>query len=258
VGRLDRKAALVTGGGSGIGKAVSLRFAREGAAVMVADLVVETAIETAETIAGDGGRAWSVEVDVADAEAVAHAVEATTRELGGLDVLVNNAGVTVVGAAHELAEDQWDRGLAINVKSVYLMSRAAWPIFERRGAGCIVSTSSIAGLWGTPNNAAYGASKAAVIMLTKCMALDGARNSIRVNCVCPGMIETPMIDSYFSDQPHPEAARQAALEMQPLGRFGEPRDVAEAFVYLASDESRWVTGSVLVVDGGLTSGIWSP
>ena len=258
MGRLDGKAALVTGGGSGIGRAMSLRFAEEGAAVMVADIAADSAAETAETIARDGGRAASVAVDVSDADAVKRASDAAARELHGLDVVVNNAGITIVGAAHELPEDQWDWELAINLKSVYLVSRAAWPIFKRRGAGCIISTSSIAGLWGTPNNAAYGVSKAAVIMLTKCMALDGARDSIRVNCVCPGFIDTPMIDGYFSEQPDPEAARTVAIRMLPLGRLGEPADVAEAFVYLASDESRWVTGSVLVVDGGLTSGIWSP
>ncbi len=258
MGRLDGKAALVTGGGSGIGRATSVRFAEEGAAVMVADLVADRASDTAEEIGAAGGSAWSVAVDVSDAGAVQRAVQTTADELDGLDVVVNNAGVTIVGAAHELPEDQWDRELAINLKSVYLVSRAAWPVFKRRGAGSIISTSSIAGLWGTPNNAAYGASKAAVIMLTKCMALDGARDSIRANCVCPGMIDTPMIDGYFSDQPDPQAAREAAIGMQPLGRFGDPADVAEAFVYLASDESRWVTGSTVVVDGGLTSGIWSP
>lgn len=131
MGRLDGKAALVTGGGSGIGRAMSLRFAQEGAAVMVADLVAETAAETAQTIPRDGGRASSVAVDVADAEAVRRAVDTTTGELGGLDVVVNNAGVTIVGAAHELPEEKWDRGLAINLKSVYLVSRAAWPIFKR-------------------------------------------------------------------------------------------------------------------------------
>ena len=258
MGRLDGKAALVTGGGSGIGRAMSLRFAEEGAAVMVADIVADSAAETVETIARDGGRAASVEVDVTDAGAVKRAVEATIEQLGGLDVVVNNAGVTIIGPAHELPEEEWDRELATNLKSVYLVSRAAWPIFKRRGHGCIISTSSIAGLWGTPDNAAYGASKAAVIMLTKCMALDGARDAIRANCVCPGFIDTPMIDGYFSDQPDPEAARSGAIRMQPLGRLGQPADVAETFVYLASDESRWVTGSVLVVDGGLTSGIWSP
>ena len=225
---------------------------------MVDDLVADGAAQTAMMITRTGGRASSLTVDVADADAVKRAVGAATEELDGLDVVVNNAGVTIVGAAHELPEDQWDRQLSINLKTVCLVSRAAWPIFKRRGGGCIISTSSIAGLRGTPRNAAYGAPKVAVIMLSKCMALDGARDSIRVNCVCPGMIDTPMIDGYFSDQPDPDTAREAAIRMQPLWRFGEPSDVAEAFVYLASDELRWVTGSTVVVDGGLTSGIWSP
>jgi NAD(P)-dependent dehydrogenase (short-subunit alcohol dehydrogenase family) len=120
-----------------------------------------------------------------------------------------------------------------------------------------LSTASIAGLWAVPNDAAYCASKAAVIMLTKCMALDGARDGIRVNCVCPGFVQTPMIDGYFADQADPQAARALATGLHPLGRLGEPVDIAEGFVYLASDDARWVTGTALVVDGGLTCGIWS-
>src|SRR4029078_5188961 len=202
VGRLGGKAAWVTGGGSGIGRAMSLRFAEEGAAVMVADIVADSAAETAETIApdrgraasacvgGDGGRAASAAIDVTDAEAVKRAVESTSGELGGLDVVVNNAGVTIVGAAHELPEEQWDRELAINLKSVYLVSRAAWPIFKRRGAGSIISSPWIASLSGTPANAADDASKAAVIMLTKCTALVGARHSTRDNGGRAGMRDT--------------------------------------------------------------------
>ena len=155
-----------------------------------------------------------------------------------------------------MAESDWDRELAINLKSVYLVSRAAWPHLVERGGGAILNTASIAGMWAIPADAAYCASKAGVIMLTKCMALDGARAGIRVNCVCPGFIDTPMIHGYFDDQPDPAAAERFAVGLHPLGRLGTPLDIADAFVYLASEEAQWVTGSALVVDGGLTSGIW--
>ncbi|HZR92207.1 MAG TPA: SDR family oxidoreductase [Gaiellaceae bacterium] len=188
---------------------------------------------------------------------VAQAVESACAALGGLDVVVNNAGVTIVGAVHELTEEEWERELATNLKSVYLVSKAAWPRLLERGGGAIVNTASVAGLWAIPADAAYCASKAGVIMLTKCMALDGAKDGIRVNCVCPGYTQTPMIDGYFDDQPDPDGARRFAERLHPLGRLGRPSDIADAILYLASEEAAWVTGSALVVDGGLTSGVWS-
>lgn len=251
-GRLAGKACLVTGGGSGIGRATALRFAREGGKVAAADLRGASAEETAAQIGGD---AIGVEVDVTSAGSVAACVDRVADAFGSLDVVVNNAGVTIVGAAHELDESDWDRELATNLKSVYLVSKSAWPrLVERRGA--IVNTASIAGLWAIPADAAYCASKAGVVMLTKCMALDGAKDGVRVNCVCPGYTETPMIQGYFADQPDPEEARTFATRLHPLGRLGDPGDIADAMVYLASDEAAWVTGTALVVDGGLTSGIW--
>jgi NAD(P)-dependent dehydrogenase (short-subunit alcohol dehydrogenase family) len=256
VGRLDGKIALVTGAGSGIGRQTAIRYAQEGALVGVADVRIEAAQDTAALVVADGGTAAPLAMDVASATSVAAGVDALVGEHGSLDVLVNNAGITIVGAAHAMEEADWDRELAINLKSVYLVSRAAWPHLVERGGGAILSTASIAGLWAIPDDAAYCASKAGVIMLTKCMALDGARAGIRVNCVCPGFIDTPMIHGYFEDQPDPEAARRFATGLHPLGRLGTPLDIADAFVYLASDEARWVTGSALVVDGGLTSGIW--
>jgi len=251
--RLAGKVALVTGGGSGIGRETATRFAAEGARVAVADLQLGAAQEAAGAI---GGEAHGLYLDVTSAASAADGVAAVVDHFGGLDVVVNNAGVTIVGAAHELAEDDWDRELATNLKSIYLVSKAAWPHLVARGGGAILQTASIAGLWAIPSDAAYCASKAGAIMLTKCMALDGAKDGIRVNCVCPGFTETPMIEGYFAAQPDPAAARAYATGIHPLGRLGRPRDLADAFVYLASDEASWVTGTALVVDGGLTAGIW--
>jgi NAD(P)-dependent dehydrogenase (short-subunit alcohol dehydrogenase family) len=251
-GRLAGKVALVTGAGSGIGRATARRFAEEGARLAVADVRGEAAEETAAELE----EAIAVELDVASWESVEAGLRAAEQAFGGLDVVVNNAGVTIVGAAHELSEEDWDRELDTNLKSVYLVSKAAWPLLLERGGGAIVNTASIAGLWAIPDDAAYCASKAGVIMLTKCMALDGAKAAIRVNCVCPGFTETPMIEGYFAAQPDPAEARRFATGLHPLGRLGRPHDIADAIVYLASEEAAWVTGAALVVDGGLTSGIW--
>jgi NAD(P)-dependent dehydrogenase (short-subunit alcohol dehydrogenase family) len=251
--RLDGKVALVTGAGSGIGRETAMRFAAEGALVCAADLRGDSAQETAAAIGGD---AIGLELDVTSGASAAAGLEAVVQRFGGIDVLVNNAGVTIVGAVHDLEEADWDKELAANLKGIYLVSKAAWPHLVERGGGAILVTASIAGIWAIPDDAAYCASKAGAVMLTKCMALDGAKAGIRVNCVCPGFTETPMIEGYFADQPDPEASRAFAVSIHPLGRLGKPRDIADAFVYLASEEAAWVTGTALVVDGGLISGIW--
>jgi NAD(P)-dependent dehydrogenase (short-subunit alcohol dehydrogenase family) len=221
--------------------------------VAAADLRGDTAHATAREI---GAGALGLELDVTDASSIDAGLAAALERFGCLDAVVNNAGVTIVGAAHELEEDDWDRELATNLKSIYLVSKAAWPHLSERGGGVILVTASIAGIWAIPADAAYCASKAGAIMLTKCLALDGATAGIRVNCVCPGFTQTPMIEGYFADQPDPEASRAFAVSLHPLGRLGQPRDIADAFVYLASDEASWVTGTALVVDGGLICGIW--
>jgi NAD(P)-dependent dehydrogenase (short-subunit alcohol dehydrogenase family) len=237
-GRLVGRRALVTGGASGIGAAIVRRFREEGAEVLAGDL--------------SGGE---LDLDVRSRESVEAAIGAAVARLGALDVLVCNAGRPVLGSVAELDEVDWDDGLATNLKGVYLAAKAAWPHLAA-GSGSIVSTASVVGLWGSGGQAAYCAAKAAVVMLTRCMALDGARDGIRANCVCPGFVVTPMLERFLAGQPDPEAARAAATGLHPLGRLGSPADVADAVVYLASDEARWVTGTALVVDGGLTSGIW--
>jgi NAD(P)-dependent dehydrogenase (short-subunit alcohol dehydrogenase family) len=234
--RLDGKRALITGGASGIGAEIARRFREEGARVVTADLV------------GD------VAMDVRFAPSVAEAVGQAVTTLGGLDTLVCNAGRPVVGAVHELAESDWDDGIATNLKGIYLCTRAAWRHLAAT-RGSIAVTASVVGLWGSAGQAAYCASKAGAVMLTKCLALDGAKIGIRANCVCPGFTATPMLERFLSEQTDPEAARKAATALHPLGRLGSPLDVAEAFVYLASDEAAWVTGTALTVDGGLTAGL---
>jgi len=221
--------------------------------VACADLVGEKAVATAEEI---GQAALGIQLDVTSTASINAGLGELIAHFGGLDCVINNAGVTIVGAAHEMPEEEWDKELDTNLKSVYLVSKAAWPHLVERGGGSINSTASIAGIWAIPDDAAYCASKAGVIMLTKCMALDGAKAGIRVNCICPGFIETPMIEGYFADQPDPAASREFATSIHPLGRLGKPRDIADGFVYLSSDEASWVTGTPLVIDGGLVSGIW--
>jgi NAD(P)-dependent dehydrogenase (short-subunit alcohol dehydrogenase family) len=236
--RLDGKKALVTGGASGIGAAIASRFRDEGAAVVVADVA--------------GG---DVQCDVRSRESVERAIADSASRLGGLDTLALNAGRPIVGTLHELDEEDWDDGLTTNLKGLYLCTKAAWPLLAEAG-GSITITASVVGLWGSQNQAAYCASKAGAVMLAKCLALDGAKEGIRANCVCPGFVQTPLLERFLAEQEDPEATRAGATRLHPLGRLGAPLDIAEAFVYLASDDAAWVTGGALVVDGGLTAGIW--
>jgi meso-butanediol dehydrogenase/(S,S)-butanediol dehydrogenase/diacetyl reductase len=235
--RLEGKRAFVTGGMSGIGAATCDRFRDEGAAVCVADVA-------------DGA---DVHVDVASSESVMLGVEAAVGMLGGLDVVVCNAGKPVLGAVPELSDEEWHDGLAVNLDGVFFTARAAWPhLIESKGS--ILSTASAFGVWATGAQTGYCVAKAGVVMLTKCMAFDGARHGIRANCVCPGMVLTPMMEGILEQQPDTAAARAAAESFHPLRQLGRPEDIANAFVYLASDEARWVTGGVFSIDGGFTAG----
>ena len=236
--RMAGKKALVTGGASGIGAAVVRRFQEEGAEVVSADL--------------KGG---DLTCDVRSSEQVEAAVAETVERLGGLDTLICNAGRTVVGRLHELPEEDWDDGFDINLKGIYRCVRSAWPHLATSG-GTITSTASVVGIWASEGQAAYCATKAGVIMLTKCLALEGAREGIRANCVCPGFTDTPLLKTFIQQQDDPAAVREAAVALHPVGRLGTADDIAESIVYLSSEESSWVSGVDLRVDGGLATGIW--
>ena len=253
--RLAGRNAVVTGAASGIGRETALRFSEEGAAVVCADLNAEGAAAVAAEIAAKGGTAHSAGVDITSELEVARLAEEALAALDGVDVLVNNAGVTILGGVAELTEADWQREIDINLSGAYRVSKTFWPHLAEGGGGTILSTASIAGVVGVRQDAAYVASKAGLIMLTRCMALDGAPHGIRANCICPGFVDTPMFEGFIAEQPNPEASLARCAGRTPLGRIGTTRDIADGFVYLASDDARWITGISLVIDGGLTIGL---
>ena len=239
--RLEGKVAMVTGAASGIGRATSLTLAREGAAVMCADINIEGAQETADAIAADGGTAAAVELNVTDEEAVQAALAATVEQLGALHILVNDAGIS--GRMHEYHDV-----IDVNLNGVYYCMKYGAALIEQHGGGSIVSLSSIMGLVGG-SAPGYTASKHGVLGLTRNYALMYGGRGVRVNCVNPGYIETPMTEFMLSD----EARREDAVGLHPIGRLGRPEDVANAILFLASDDASFITGVALPVDGGYTA-----
>jgi NAD(P)-dependent dehydrogenase (short-subunit alcohol dehydrogenase family) len=248
-GRVAGKAALVTGAGSGIGRASAVTLAREGARVIVTDIDSRAGQETATIIDHAGGEAWFIRADVADSEDVQKLIAAAIDKLGRIDILHNNAGVAVRHAIADQDEEGWDRCLSVNLRGVFLCSKYAIPHMRERG-GSIIHTASVTGVAGVRNRAVYSATKGAIVILTRNMALDYAPYQIRVNCVCPGFTRTPLIGRLLED---PERTRKLT-EMHPLGRLGTPEDIANAVLFLASDEASWITGHALVVDGGFSAG----
>ncbi len=253
-GLLSGKVALVTGGASGIGRATALLFAREGAAVSVVDINEDNGRAVVQTIVGDGGQAIFLRCDVTQAKECRRAVERTVEELGGIHILFNNAGIIQRASVLETSEAEWDRVMAVNVKSVFLFSRYAIPIMARAGGGVIVNVASGWGLVGGRKAAAYCASKGAVVLLTKAMALDHGEQNIRVNCICPGDTDTPMLRDEARQLGQPDEYFLAQAARRPLGRIGRPEDIAQAALYLVSDAAAFVTGTALVVDGGGLAG----
>ena len=251
--RLANKVALVTGGGSGIGRACALQFAHQGAKVALAGRRPEPLAAVAKEISAAGGEALPVPCDATVAADVERTIAAVVKRFGRLDILVNNAGGVIFATALETSEQEFDSMIAVNLKSTFLMSRSAVTHMRKSGGGAIVNIGSILGLIAMRNRAAYCAAKGGVTLLTKAMALDHASEGIRVNCICPSIVDTELVQSLFSSQPDPEAARRVRAEGLPLGRFGQPEDVANLAVYLASDESSWMTGAALPLDGGLSA-----
>jgi NAD(P)-dependent dehydrogenase (short-subunit alcohol dehydrogenase family) len=251
--QLEGKVAIVTGGASGIGRATALLFAREGAAIVVADVNREAGERIAEEIVRSGGRAFFEAVDVTNAQDCQRLVGRAIRDFGRIDVLFNNAGIIRRATVLDISEDDWDRVMAVNVKSIYLLSREVIPHMEKQGAGSIINTASGWGLAGGAKAAVYCASKGAVVQLTKAMAIDHAPR-IRVNCICPGDTDTGMLRNEAQQLGEDSHRFLAESAKRPLGRVGRPEEIAQAVLYLASDASSFVTGTALVVDGGGLAG----
>lgn len=248
--RLADKVAIITGGASGIGRATAFLFAKEGAKIVIADLNETNSSETVDRIRSAGGEATSVLTDVTSAKDVEVMVKSVCNAYGKLNVLFTGAGIAMRLPVAELPEEDWDRCIAINLKGTYLCCKFAIPEMIKNGEGAIISVASIYGIVGSKNRAAYLASKGGVANMTRGMALDYAAENIRVNCICPGFTDTPLVRSIVKTR----AEYQSLAGQHPMGRLATPQDIAYGALYLASDEAAFVTGIALPIDGGYTAG----
>jgi len=257
--KLDGKVAIITGGGVGIGRATALLFVKEGAKVVVADNVISSGEETVKTIKKAGGEALFIKTDVSLEEDVKKLMKVAVNKYGKLNIVFNNAGVAdTLAFTHEVKVSEWHRIININLNGVFLGMKYAIPEMLKGGGGAIVNVASLAGLVGVPQRAAYCTSKGGVIQLTKAAALEYANQNIRVNCIAPGFIWTPMQESALIDEAKRknqsiEEAKKHATSSMPINRFGKPEEIAQAVVFLASDEASFITGVTLPVDGGYTA-----
>ena len=247
---LANKVAIITGGASGIGRATAFLFAQEGAAIAVLDINLEQGRSTVAEIETAGGKAIFILCDVTRADDCRTAVEKTVETFDGLHILFNNAGIIRRANVIDTTEQEWDRVMAVNVKSIFLMSKYAIPYMEEAGGGSIINTSSGWGLKGGSNAVSYCASKGAVTNMTRAMAIDHGYRNIRVNAVCPGDTDTPMLRNEAKQLGQVEDQFMADAAQRPLGRYAQPIEIAQSVLYLAGDASSYVTGAALVVDGG--------
>ncbi|MFN8453116.1 MAG: SDR family oxidoreductase [Anaerolineae bacterium] len=251
--KLKGKVAIITGAGSGIGRASALLFAREGAKVVVADLVAAAGEETVAEIKKNEGEAIFAQVDVSQAAQVEKMVRAAVETYGRLDVLFNNAGLTLPASVTDTTEETWTRSIEVNLKGVMLGCKYAIPEMQKVGGGSIINTASMLGLVASPRQAPYSAAKGGVVLLTKQVAIDYARDNIRCNCICPSEVDTPMHRKFIAESPDPEATKKRLLERIPLNRVARPDELAAVALFLACDDSSYITGVALPVDGGLTA-----
>ena len=243
--KLEGKVAFVTGFGSGLGQAIAVLFAKEGAAVAGTSTTEVKGRDTVAMIEKADGKALFRPGDVSNSAQMQALIDATVKQFGGLDIVVNSAGVRTNGSITEITEEQWDRTIGVNLKGVFVVSRLAIPEMIKRGGGVILNIGARSGMAGQAGRAAYCASKGGMITLTEAMAMDYARDKIRVNCICPGPTRTPMVDTST-----PEKLARYKTRV-PVGRIGEPEDIAHAALYLASDEASMITAAILPVDGGM-------
>ena len=245
--RLSGKIAIITGAGTGIGRAIALAFAQEGAQLTLVGRRKDHIERVAHEV---GGSPLVMPVDVSKKKDIERVVGQTVERFGGLNVLVNNAGVLHIGTAEQITEDQWDETFNINVRGLWLLSRAVLPAMRKAGGGSIVNVASVLGINAARNRACYAASKGAVVLLTKGMAIDHGQEKIRVNAICPSFVETDLTAAVLKNAADPDEVRRERTAVHPIGRLGKPEDIAGMAVYLASDESAWVTGAAMAVDGG--------
>ncbi len=249
--KLDRKVTVITGAAAGIGEATARLFAKEGARLVLVDIDEERLTRLTEELEAASSIVMDIVADVSLSSSAATIVGRIMNQFGHIDVLFNNAGIVLGGTLADCSEGDWDKTMAVNLKSMYFLCRSVVPVMQRQGAGVIINMSSIAGTSGLLNRGAYSVSKAGVVGLTKSLAMDFVKDGIRVNCICPATVDTPSLRRRIASSPDPQEALRAFVARQPMGRIAAPEEIAALALFLASDDSRYMTGQAIVTDGGM-------